>query len=87
MVIAVENGLENIKDYLKSRGYKILTPDSSSLYDAVIYENLHFSGISAPKKAVMQAGDATGVFLICAHGKTPQEIEAILCQKAYFNLF
>ena len=88
MVIAIERGLDTMKDYFTGKGYQVVTPDSSQMYDAVIYENLHFSGISAAPKTTAKAGyDTGGVLLICAHNKTPQEIERMLCQKAYCNLF
>lgn len=88
MVIAIENGLDTIKDYFKSKGYQVVTPDSEHVYDAVIYKTLHFSGIPACARVTAKAGGNTGgVFLICARNKTPQEIETMLCQKAYCNLF
>ena len=88
MVIAIENGLDTIKDYFKNRGYQVVTPDSKHVYDAVIYETLHFSRISANTRTTAKAGyDTGGVLLICARDKTPQEIETMLCQKAYCNLF
>ncbi len=88
MVIAIEKGLDTIKDYFKNKGYQVVTPDSALMFDAVIYENLHFSGISATPKTTAKAGyDTGGVLLICARNKTPQEIETMLCQKAYCNLF
>ncbi len=88
MIIAIEKGLDTIRDYFSNRGYQVVTPDSTQMYDAVIYENLHFSGIPAAAKTTAKAGYNTGgVFLICARNKTPQEIETMLCQKAYCNLF
>jgi len=88
MIIAIEKGLDAISDYFSKRGYQVVAPDSAHMYDAVIYETLHFSGIPAPEKTSAKAGVSTGgVFLICARNRTPQEIEAMLCQKAYCNLF
>lgn len=88
MIIAIEKGLDSIKDYFKNKGYQVVTPDGEHVYDAVIYNHLHFSGIPAAARTTAKAGGNTdGVFLICARNKTPQEIETMLCQKAYCNLF
>lgn len=88
MVVAIEKGLDTIKDYFQNKGYQVVTPDSTQMYDAVIYETLHFSRIPPAARTTAKAGyDTGGVLLICARNKTPQEIETMLCQKAYCNLF
>lgn len=88
MVVAVEKGLEEIKDFLLSHGYTVVELDERNVYDAVVYENLSFSHIPVSNRVTSKASQTThGVFLVCAKGMSPEEIEAILRQKAYVNLF
>ena len=88
MVIAVEKGLDHVKAYLRERGFLIVDLDSSQAFDAAVYENLGFYNIPAPNQTAAKAGTGqAGTFLVCARGKTPQEVETMLRQKAYGNLF
>ncbi|HBL81460.1 MAG TPA: hypothetical protein DD391_02495 [Clostridiales bacterium] len=88
MVIAVEKGLDAMKSYLSERGFQVVDLDSSQVFDAAVYENLGFFNIPTPNQVTAKAGTGqAGTFLVCARGKTPQEVETMLRQKAYGNLF
>ncbi len=88
MVIAVEKGLEAVKNYLNERGFHVVDLDSANHFDAAVYESLSFFNIPAPNQPAAKASiGQTGTFLVCARGRTPQEVETMLRQKAYANLF
>ncbi len=88
MMIALEKGLEELKPYFAQRGYQVVELDSTSRYDVVIYQNTSVLSIPTPSQSSVKAGlGAGGVFLICAKGRTADEIETILRQKSYNNLF
>lgn len=87
MVIAVENGLDDIKGYLSNRGYQVIPLESFNPCDAAVYKSFHIANIPSPVNQTKNAGESHGTFLVCAIGKTPQEIESILRQKVYHNLF
>lgn len=88
MVIAVENGLEKIKKYLTERGFSVVDLNGVEIYDAAVYQNLGIFNIPVPVRVTAKAErEQAGTFLVCARGKTPQEVETILRQKAYGNLF
>jgi hypothetical protein len=55
--------------------------------DVVIYQTTPIQKISVPVSVTAGTGNVPGTFLICANGKTPEEIEKILKQKTYYNLF
>ncbi|MBR4874306.1 MAG: YkuS family protein [Clostridia bacterium] len=87
MVVAVEKGLDDIKEYLTIRGFLTVDLGSDALFNAVVYKNTRISDIYVPQRSSLLSGGAQGVFMVCAQGKKPDEIEAILRQKAYGNLF
>ena len=88
MVIAVENGLDEVKNYLKKRGFSVVDLAHAQVFDAVVYQNLGFFSIPASTRPAAKSGlEQPGTFLVCARGKTPQEIETMLRQKSYGNLF
>lgn len=88
MVIAVENGLDDVKNYLYSRGFTVVELDGANVYDAVVYKNTGIYHIPVSNQAGAKASAGTqGAFLVCASGRTPEEIEKMLRQKAYGNLF
>ena len=87
MVVAVEKGLDDIKEYLAIRGFRVVDLGGDSLFNAAVYKNTRLSDIYVPQRSALLSGVSQGVFMVCALGKKPDEIEAILRQKAYGNLF
>lgn len=85
MKISVENGLENIKDYLLSKGYEIVP--ETSVADAYIYENTPISAIPAQNFSPVSALAENPILLICAKNRSFAEIEETLKQKTYNKLF
>ena len=87
MVIAVEKGLTAVKEYLAKRGFSVVDLNETNLFDAAVYQNLALASIPSPDVGAKASIGQTGTFLVCAKGKTPQQIETMLRQKAYGNLF
>lgn len=85
MKISVENGLENIKDYLTKKGYEIVP--ESNVADAYIYENTPISSIPSANFSPVSALAENPILLICAKNRSFEEIEQTLKQKTYNKLF
>lgn len=85
MKISVENGLENIKEHLISRGYEIVP--EGSVADAYIYENTPLSSIPAKNASPIATLAENPILLICAKNRTIDEIELTLKQKTYNKIF
>lgn len=85
MKISVENGLENIKEHLISKGYEIVP--ENSVADAYIYENTPISSIPAVNASPVATLAENPILLVCAKNRTIEEIEATLKQKTYNKLF
>ena len=83
MKISLEKGLENIGNYLESRGYEIVPQDSVA--DAYIYENTPISQIPVKNFSPIASLASDPVLLVNAKGKTFEEIEIILSRKTYNN--
>lgn len=93
MVVAVQNSLTEISKALKQRGYTVV-----DLYtyrkpiDAVVYEGKHFdfSAITDENtEPVMSTSSKTsyGVFIVCANGKSIDEIDYMLRTRCYSSFF
>lgn len=87
MVIAVETGLDTVKKELVSRGFSVVDLESGLPFDAAVYLNRGILDIPTQSVRLTSALDPAGTLLVSARGRTPQEIAAILSQKAYGNLF
>ncbi len=88
MVVAVEKGLDDVRNYLLSRGYEVSDFSENKLYDAVVFKNTPIGNIPVVNSATASlSGKSGGVFLVCAKNKTPEEIEKILSKKSYTSLF
>ncbi len=85
MKISVENGLENIKDYLTNKGYEIVS--ENDVADAYIYENTPISSIPSANFSPVSALAENPILLICAKNRSFEEIELTLKQKTYNKLF
>ena len=84
MVVAVQNELRHIAEYLRKVGFEVVSYESyAHPIDALVYHGgaFSFSAIhSVPSHE-------TGILLVCADGKTPQQIQKILEKKIYSPLF
>ena len=87
MVVAIENGLDSVKKELTSCGFAVVDLESGLPFDAAVYLNTRILDIPAHKTRLSSALSPAGALLVCARGRTPQEIAAILRQKTYGNLF
>lgn len=87
MIIAVENGLDSVKKALIAHGHRVVDLHSAASFHAAVYVNHGISDIPVPQTSAKNAISTDGVFLINAYGRTPEEICAIISQKAYGKLF
>ena len=85
MRISLEKGLKNLEEKLLSKGYEIVS--ESEVCDAYIYENTPISQIRAKNFSPVSSLAEDPVLLICAKGRTFDEIELILSQKTYNKIF
>ncbi|SCY62600.1 YkuS family protein [Alkaliphilus peptidifermentans] len=82
--IAVEEGLKQVKDELKARGYEIIDFNKGGSVDAIVYSN-DYSGIEAFNN---EAGiQDYGAMLINANNKTIEEIVYMIEKRRYGGLF
>ncbi|MBZ4644763.1 MAG: hypothetical protein PWR27_1547 [Petroclostridium sp.] len=98
MVVAVQRGLESVKDKLRERGYDVVTfGEYNYPIDAVVYtgnglETSYIKNNNMPNLASHTLGFGNidrsyGVLLINATNKTIEEIDTILKRKVYSPLF
>jgi len=92
MVIAIQTGLDNLKQELLKRGYKVVDFGNYDYpIDVIIYEeNLsQISYISHNNMPALQAGARGnyGVLVVNSQGKSVDEIEHILKTRSYSPLF
>lgn len=90
-VVALEDGLEDIKEYLRNKGFRIVAwNDTNSAVDAVVYmgrklEDIRDTGfLPAADSAYNYTGsESYGVLLVNAQNRTPQEVYEIIKNRAY----
>lgn len=93
MIIAVEKGLDDIKQQLESRGYECFYIGEEGIADAVIYKDKDNHPYFEVNKSSMTnlsnsiGGQSIGALLINAQGKTIEEILNILNRRTYSPLF
>lgn len=83
MIIAVEKGLDSVSNALTASGHTVVDLESAHHFDAAVYLTCGISRISAPTMGMIPGG----ILLVSARGRTPEEICAIISQKAYRKLF
>lgn len=88
-IIAVEDGLEDLIEYLTARGF-IAMPWNEAVgeVDAVIYRGRKLKEIAAlPIENMMDqmGGNSFGVLLVNAEGRTHEEIYEIIKNRIYDN--
>lgn len=93
MIIAIEKGLEEIKNELEARGYKIFYIGERHLADAIIYKSRNgHQCFQVNKSPIMSLSsnkvmDSKGVLLINSENKRIEEILEILENRTYSPLF
>ncbi|WHH59618.1 YkuS family protein [Petroclostridium sp. X23] len=93
MVVAVQKGLENIKEKLREKGYDVVTfGEYNYPIDAVVYNGAGFEGSfvtnnNMPSLSASTADRSYGVFLVNATNRTIEEIDHMLQRKVYSPLF
>ena len=83
MTVAVEKGLSSVADALTASGHTVVDLESARSFDAAVYLTYGISRIPAPTMGTKPGG----ILLVSARGRTPEEICAIISQKAYRKLF
>jgi hypothetical protein len=92
IIVAVQNGLDKIREGLKNKGYKVVNLEGYNYpIDALVYEGNSFqiSHISSNNMPEMTMGTRSsyGVFMVNAAGKSLDEVEAMLKTRKYSPLF
>lgn len=93
MVIAVEKGLEDMKQQLESRGYECFYIGENYMADAIVYKDRvkhPYFGVnnrSMTNTATSSASEAHAALLINADNKSVDEIVDILERRTYSPLF
>lgn len=92
MVVAVQSGLEDIKNQLEKRGFDVVSIENYNYpVDAIIYKGNSFniSCVSRNNMPEFTMGKRAqyGVFMINSQGKTIDEIEEMLKNRCYTPLF
>jgi len=84
MVVAVENGLENIKRGLIDLGYNVVDAFGyKGAVDAYVYENAGLSAISNYNSFAQNSESFTGVLMVNAKNKSINEINHVLKSRVY----
>ncbi|HHV19770.1 MAG TPA: hypothetical protein GXZ27_13200 [Thermoanaerobacterales bacterium] len=90
-VIALEEGLEEIGEFLKNRGFQVVAwGDQNFAVDAVVYmgrrlDEIQSTQFSPALESVYDysGGQSYGVLLVNAQNRTPQEIYEIIKNRVY----
>lgn len=85
MRVSLEKGLKNLEEHLVNKGYEIVS--ENEVCDAYIYENTPISQIRAKNFSPISSLAEDPVLLVCAKGRTFDEIELTLNQKSYNKIF
>ena len=86
MVIAVEKGLDSLKNALISAGHAVVDLEDAPRADVAIYVETPILDILPPVR-VTSGFTSGGTLLISARGRTTDEILSIVHQRRYQNLF
>lgn len=85
MIIAVEEGLNNIKSKLSANGYDVVDLENCAMYvDAIVYKSIHLD--AQIKTNLMNLANPNGILMIYANNKSFDEIDNILKTKVYSPL-
>lgn len=90
MVILVQEGLDNIENYLIGKGYKVISGmNTSKPHDIYIYSSSSYTGLYNEifNNNMYNSTITNNVLMINAYNKTNVEIEDIINSRKYSNLF
>lgn len=95
MVIAVEEGLGDISEQLRQRGYTIVSyPEYGGVVDAFLYKQDMLSSINQYTNSFITeplenqiSNPSHGVLIINANNKTADQVEEIIKKRLYSSLF
>ncbi|GKX30301.1 hypothetical protein SH1V18_27810 [Vallitalea longa] len=90
MVILVQEGLENIENYLIDRGYKVIHGGiTTKPHDIYIYSSSSYTGLYNEifNNDMYNSTITNNVLMINANNKSYSEIEDIINSRKYSNLF
>lgn len=90
MVILVQEGLNNIENYLLGRGYHVIHgSDRSSPHDIYVYSSSSYTGLynEILNNNMYNSTMTKNVLMINANNKSFAEIEDIINSRKYSNLF
>lgn len=91
-IIALERGLEELKQFLDDNGYTtIFADESDSAVSVYIYQDHngleHMSFNSSLTNTSFTDQDSEGILLIQARDKTPEQVVAMIEHRLYSPLF
>ena len=85
MVVAVENGLENIKRGLIDLGYHVVDAFGyKGTIDAYVYENVGLSAIDNYNTTTQNTEHFVGVLIVNAKNKSINDINTVLKNRIYW---
>lgn len=91
MIILIQNGLDDIEEYLKKRGYNVIkSNNTTNFHDIYIYSSSAYIGLY---NEILSNNNINNnimtkkVLMINANNKYYSEIEEIINSKKYSNLF
>lgn len=92
MTVAVENGLDQVAAFLHRSGYHVVTAGNfHGPIDAMVYRDAHMPNAleagNYPQSNVTMSDMTSGILMVSAYGKTPEQIHAILQTRVYSPLF
>lgn len=82
--IAVQDGLEDIRQELESRGYNVVNYNEKGHIDAIVYKDI-YGGLGNVNNSV--DSNTYGAILINANNKTIDQIIHIIETRRYERLF
>lgn len=92
MVIAIQKGLENIKDQLESRGHQVFYIGEHKIADAVLYMETdthpyyEVNNIPSAASASLSGNTGFGALLVNVTNKSIEDIIRILDKRVYSPL-
>lgn len=90
MVILVQEGLDNIENYLIGRGYKVIRgTNTAKPHDIYIYSSSSYTGLYNEifNNNMYNSTMTNNVLMINANNKSYAEIEDVINSRKYSNLF
>ena len=95
MVIAVEDGLEDLAKALRERGYTVVHyPEYGGVVDAFVYKDDMIQSMAQYQNSFTtnslennNSNTSYGVLVVNANNKSVEQIEAILQKRLYSPLF